>query len=187
MVDAVLLCTGYLHHFPFLPDHLRLKTSNRLYPGGLYKGVFWQDNPKLIYLGMQDQYFTFNMFDAQAWYARDVILGRIALPSKEERQKDIDHWRALRKKSKPRSTESTSRPNMCATSFPPPTIRCSISTASPDCSRSGERQGREHHGLPRQQLCFGHDWKPRPNASHQMDRGARRFIRGVLQHPAAAE
>jgi trimethylamine monooxygenase len=92
-VDAVVLCTGYKHHFPFLPDDLRLKTNNRLYPLGLYKGVFWQPNPKLIYIGMQDQYYTFNMFDAQAWYARDVILGRVALPSAEAIATDIAKWR----------------------------------------------------------------------------------------------
>ena len=94
-VDAIVLCTGYKHHFPFLPDDLRLKTDNRLYPLSLYKGVVWQDNPNLMYLGMQDQYYTFNMFDAQAWYARDVILGRIALPPVGERLTDIKHWRAL--------------------------------------------------------------------------------------------
>ncbi len=91
-IDAIVLCTGYQHHFPFLPDELRLKTRNRLYPPGLYKGVFWQDNPRLIYLGMQDQYYTFNMFDAQAWYARDVVLGRLALPSAEQRRADISDW-----------------------------------------------------------------------------------------------
>ena len=37
-VDAIILCTGYLHHFPFLPEDLRLKTGNRLWPSGLYKG-----------------------------------------------------------------------------------------------------------------------------------------------------
>jgi trimethylamine monooxygenase len=41
---------------------------------------------------MQDQYFTFNMFDAQAWFARDVMMGKIALPGKEERQADIKKW-----------------------------------------------------------------------------------------------
>jgi trimethylamine monooxygenase len=41
---------------------------------------------------MQDQYYTFNMFDVQVWYARDVIQGKITLPSKEERQKDIALW-----------------------------------------------------------------------------------------------
>ncbi len=79
-VDAIILCTGYQHHFPFLPDDLRLKTRNRLATADLYKGVAWVHNPKLFFLGMQDQWFTFNMFDAQGWWVRDVILGRIAVP-----------------------------------------------------------------------------------------------------------
>ena len=90
-VDAIILCTGYLHSFPFLPDDLRLKTANRLATADLYKGVVWVHNPKLFYLGMQDQWFTFNMFDAQAWYVRDVIMDRIAVPaSLEERIADVD-------------------------------------------------------------------------------------------------
>lgn len=94
-IDAIILCTGYLHHFPFLPDELRLQTSNRMYPDHLYKGVVFNDQPELMYLGMQDQYFTFNMFDAQAWYVRDLILGRITLPDAPARAADIGHWRAL--------------------------------------------------------------------------------------------
>lgn len=80
-VDAIILCTGYKHYFPFLPDDLRLRTKNRLAAADLYKGVVWVHNPKLFYLGMQDQWFTFNMFDAQAWYVRDIILGRIDVPA----------------------------------------------------------------------------------------------------------
>ena len=90
--DAVVMCTGYLFHFSFLPDELRLETHNCLYPENLYKGIFWQQNPQLIYLGMQDQYFTFNMFDAQAWYARDVILGDIKLPDLAAREADEKKW-----------------------------------------------------------------------------------------------
>lgn len=93
-VDAIIMCTGYQHHFPFLPDELRLKTNNRLYPLALYKGVFWEPNAKLIYIGMQDQYYTFNMFDVQAWYARDVILGRLQLPDPAAMSADIKAWRA---------------------------------------------------------------------------------------------
>jgi trimethylamine monooxygenase len=92
-VDAIILCTGYLHHFPFMAENLKLKTNNRLYPVSLYNGVVWEHNPKLMYLGMQDQWYTFNMFDAQAWYARDVIMGRIDLPSQAEMHADIDKWR----------------------------------------------------------------------------------------------
>lgn len=46
-----------------------------------------------MYIGMQDQWYTFNMFDAQAWYARDHILGKIKLPSKEEQATDFKTWR----------------------------------------------------------------------------------------------
>lgn len=90
-VDAIILCTGYKHHFPFLPDDLRLRTANRLATADLYKGVAYVHNPALFYLGMQDQWYTFNMFDAQAWWVRDVILGRIVMPqSKAELVADVD-------------------------------------------------------------------------------------------------
>ena len=89
-VNAIILCTGYKHHFPFLGDDLRLKTANRLATADLYKGVVWNKNTKLFYLGMQDQWYTFNMFDAQAWYVRDIIMGRIKLPSAVEMQTDVD-------------------------------------------------------------------------------------------------
>jgi trimethylamine monooxygenase len=91
-IDAIIMCTGYIHHFPFLPDDLRLKTANRLATADLYKGVAWIYNPKLFYLGMQDQWFTFNMFDAQAWWVRDAILGRIEIPSDFQTLKaDVDN------------------------------------------------------------------------------------------------
>ncbi len=83
-VDAIILCTGYKHFFNFLPDDLRLKTANRLATADLYKGVVWVHNPKMFYLGMQDQWFTFNMFDAQAWWVRDAIMGKIEIPSDKD-------------------------------------------------------------------------------------------------------
>ncbi|AHF87688.1 potassium transporter (plasmid) [Rhizobium leguminosarum bv. trifolii WSM1689] len=93
-VDAVILCTGYQHHFPFLPDDLRLKTANRLWADSLFKGVIFDKNPQLFYIGMQDQFYTFNMFDVQAWWARDVMMGRITLPPEEELKANFDMWRA---------------------------------------------------------------------------------------------
>ncbi|MCO8041974.1 NAD(P)/FAD-dependent oxidoreductase [Acinetobacter bohemicus] len=104
-VDAIILCTGYLHHFPFIEDKLRLRTHNCLYPLGLYQGVVWEKNPRLFYLGMQDQWYTFNMFDAQAWYVRDIILGKIALPEVAEMQQ---HTQALHQKEKQLITEEQS-------------------------------------------------------------------------------
>ena len=96
--DAVILATGYLHHFPFLSEDLKLKTGNRLYPPKLYKGVVWQNNHKLLYLGMQDQFHTFNMFDCQAWFARDVVMGKIKIPNNSEIEKDINKWVSMEEK-----------------------------------------------------------------------------------------
>lgn len=93
-VDAVILCTGYQHHFPFMADALRLRTTNRLYAPGLYKGVAWAAHPGVFYLGMQDQWYTFTMFDAEAWWARDVILGRITLPDAPAMAADMTAWAA---------------------------------------------------------------------------------------------
>jgi trimethylamine monooxygenase len=47
-----------------------------------------------MYLGMQDQYYTFNMFDAQAFVARDIVLGRLPLPDAEAMAADVAAWRA---------------------------------------------------------------------------------------------
>ena len=58
----------------------------------------WQDNHKLLYLGMQDQFHTFNMFDCQGWYARDVIMGKIKMPSNDEIDKDINQWVSMEEK-----------------------------------------------------------------------------------------
>jgi trimethylamine monooxygenase len=38
------------------------------------------------------------MFDAQAWYSRDVILGRQKLPSLSEMRKNSAEWRAREEK-----------------------------------------------------------------------------------------
>ena len=93
-IDAIILCTGYLHHFPFIDESLRLKTDNRLWAMDLYKGVVWEHNTQMFYLGMQDQWYTFNMFDAQAWYVRDVIMGTISLPeTKAEMVANSLEWR----------------------------------------------------------------------------------------------
>ncbi|MDC0434386.1 NAD(P)/FAD-dependent oxidoreductase [bacterium] len=88
-VDAIILCTGYQHHFPFMSEPLKLRTANRLATADLYKGVAFVPNPKLFYLGMQDQWYTFNMFDAQAWWARDVMMGRIDIPDEATMQADV--------------------------------------------------------------------------------------------------
>ncbi len=36
-VDAIIYCTGYLHHHPYMTEPLRLRCPNSLYPENLYK------------------------------------------------------------------------------------------------------------------------------------------------------
>ncbi|WP_461637432.1 NAD(P)-binding domain-containing protein [Leucobacter sp. BZR 635] len=91
-VDAVIFCTGYVHKYPFLPREFAVSGPNTVYPERLYRGVVWHDNPALFYVGAQDQWFTFNMFDTQAWYVRDLILGTAELPSEGERKRSMTVW-----------------------------------------------------------------------------------------------
>ena len=93
-VDVIILCTGYLFYFPFLEERLRLKSTNILYPPGLYKCTLWTEsaNNKLLYIGMQDQYYTYTMFDAQAKWAVNYITGELKLPDHETMVKDWKKW-----------------------------------------------------------------------------------------------
>eukprot|EP00397_Hematodinium_sp_SG-2012_P034893 GEMP01037470.1.p1 GENE.GEMP01037470.1~~GEMP01037470.1.p1 ORF type:complete len:345 (+),score=71.83 GEMP01037470.1:58-1092(+) len=43
-IDAIILCTGYKHHFPFLEESLRLRATNRLWISSLGQGIFWHSN-----------------------------------------------------------------------------------------------------------------------------------------------
>ena len=61
--------------------------------------MVWESNPKVFYLGMQDQFYTFFLFDAQAWFVRDVILGRLALASGEEMAAHSKKWKPLEERA----------------------------------------------------------------------------------------
>lgn len=92
--DCLIMCTGYQHSYPFLSENIKLSATNRLYIDKLYKGIIFENNHKVIYLGAQDQYYTFTMFDAQALFARDYVLGKIKLPSTQDMRADIQKWMA---------------------------------------------------------------------------------------------
>ncbi|XP_023330765.1 flavin-containing monooxygenase FMO GS-OX3 isoform X1 [Eurytemora carolleeae] len=95
-VDAVIMCTGYLHSYPYLREELRLKASNVLYPPGLYKGLVWQKggNNKLLYSGVQDQYYTYTMFDVCGLWIAKLIQGKVQLPDRDTMEKDWKTWHA---------------------------------------------------------------------------------------------
>jgi len=93
-VDAVMMCTGYLHSYPYLREELRLKSKNVLYPPGLYKGIVWQQggNNKLLYCGVQDQYYTYTMFDVCGLWAVKLMQGEIDLPDADTMDRDWKDW-----------------------------------------------------------------------------------------------
>lgn len=95
-VDVVMMCTGYLHSYPFLEEDLRMKSRNLLYPAGIYKGIVWTagGNNKLLYCGAQDQYYTYTMFDVCAAWIVKLIEGEMALPSTEVMEADWKRWAA---------------------------------------------------------------------------------------------
>ena len=99
-IDCIILCTGYRHNHSYMAEKLRLYCPVNLYvPSDLYKGIFWAAEPRLAYLGMQNQLYTLNMFDIQAALVRDVFLGYVKLPDDDEqkRQEDISKWQAREK------------------------------------------------------------------------------------------
>jgi trimethylamine monooxygenase len=97
-LDCIIVCTGYRHNHSYMAEHLRLYCSGNPYISpDLYKGIFWLNEPRLAYLGMQNQLYTLNMFDIQAALVRDVFLGYVTLPdndNEEKRREDISQWQA---------------------------------------------------------------------------------------------
>ncbi|KAI1698773.1 flavin-binding monooxygenase-like domain-containing protein [Ditylenchus destructor] len=93
-VDDIILCSGYLHNFPFLEPSLRLKTKNRFWPDGLYKSIVFEGNHQLFYMGMQNKVYAYPLFDCMAYYIRDLVLGRASIPHEEERKAHFAKWRA---------------------------------------------------------------------------------------------
>merc|ERR1712045_476628 len=95
-VDAIILCTGYKHSYPFLREDLRLQCGNELFTPNLYKGIVWTKggNNKLLYVSSQDNFYTYTMFDAQALWAVKLIQGEMSLPPLEQMIKEWKIWKA---------------------------------------------------------------------------------------------
>ena len=96
--DAIILCTGYQHHFPFMPSELALPNGNIFNLPNLYRSLQWYGVTegkkdaagKLFYLGMQDQFYTYTMFMIQGLWTANVIKGIIQTPGREECVQEIE-------------------------------------------------------------------------------------------------
>ncbi len=50
-------------------------------------------NGRMLYVGGQNQIYTFTMFDAQARWAVKYMAGDIKMPSRDVALKDMEKWR----------------------------------------------------------------------------------------------
>jgi len=74
--DAIIMSTGYIHHFPFLDSKINLECGNFFWTKELDFSTVSKRNQNLYFIGMEDQFYTFNHFAAKAWWIREVIMGR---------------------------------------------------------------------------------------------------------------
>lgn len=97
-IDAIIMCTGYLHSFPFMPTELRLKSANIFFPPNLYRSLQWHGvsegtksaDGRLFYIGMQAQFYTYTMFMTQGLWVANVIKGLLQTPPYNECRKIIE-------------------------------------------------------------------------------------------------
>jgi len=90
--DTMIACTGYLVNFPYLSSEiLPVGENNRV---DLYKRVFAPGWPGLWFMGMVNTTTALNhIFQNQALYIREFILGNAVLPSDEQMRDDIERKR----------------------------------------------------------------------------------------------
>ncbi|XP_053400389.1 uncharacterized protein LOC123556318 [Mercenaria mercenaria] len=83
--------------FSFMEDELRLQSSLSMYPDNLYKGTLWLGGGgnKLFYMGIQDQYYSYTIYDAQGLWTCKYILGQIPNEPKSmhEMKVSVKEWR----------------------------------------------------------------------------------------------
>lgn len=98
-VDVIIICTGYIYHYPFLNGDLRFDIEGQrtaLYPAGLYKGSIWTKggNNKLFHIANYETYLNCQIWDIQAIWIVKYILGQLAGEpvSNEIMVKEASEW-----------------------------------------------------------------------------------------------
>ncbi|KAH6892541.1 hypothetical protein B0T10DRAFT_594319 [Thelonectria olida] len=99
-VDYVVLATGYLTSYPFIPQYHSdtlpidevtpevLVTSEGNMVHHLHKDIFYIEDPSLSFIGVPYYSATFSLFDFQAQVLARVYSGKTKLPSQESLRAD---------------------------------------------------------------------------------------------------
>lgn len=96
-VDVFLFCTGYLVHVPFInKQKFNINIKDGRFVTGLYKHIFFIEEPSLCIVGLPWQTAPFPLMHQQCGYIAKVFAGLRNLPSKTDmeldtRKKEEDH------------------------------------------------------------------------------------------------
>ena len=80
-IDAIFLCTGYAHRFPFLAPiapHIEDEGIGAL---PMYRRIFHMHHPTLAFVEMLSKIIPFPLAESQAAVIARVFSGRLSLPS----------------------------------------------------------------------------------------------------------
>ncbi|EXJ70702.1 uncharacterized protein A1O5_05692 [Cladophialophora psammophila CBS 110553] len=95
-IHSVILCTGYITSYPFLPhlhwdnvpaseaDRYVLVTAEGDMVHNLHKDMFYIEDPSLVFVGAPYHIATFSLFDFQAQAVARVLSGKAQLPSRQQ-------------------------------------------------------------------------------------------------------
>ena len=86
-VDALILCTGYRKHMPFLSPECRVSLEEgRIYP--LYKHVIHTGFPSLVFIGFNEIDTVFTNCEVHVKFAMAAWEGKYKLPSQDDMDAD---------------------------------------------------------------------------------------------------
>ncbi|GAM40417.1 hypothetical protein TCE0_039r12756 [Talaromyces pinophilus] len=87
-IDVIIFATGYDFSIPFIPE---MKSVHKRIPG-LYRHIFWKENPTLTFIGMITGVLGVRYFEWQAVAAARVLAGRVQLSDHSV----MDQWEKTR-------------------------------------------------------------------------------------------
>ena len=101
-IHSVILCTGYVTSYPFLPqlhrddvnvegaDDHTLVTNEGNMVHNLHKDIFYIEDPSLVFIGVPYHIATFSLFEFQGQAVARVLSGKAELPSKVEMRRQYN-------------------------------------------------------------------------------------------------
>jgi cation diffusion facilitator CzcD-associated flavoprotein CzcO len=107
-IDKVVLATGYVTSYPFLPnlqsdtvkvedvDESLLVTEEGNMVHNLHRDIFYIPDPTLAFVGVPYHISTFSLFEFQAQVVARVFAGSAELPSHPKMREDYQHRVAIK-------------------------------------------------------------------------------------------